>query len=131
MLGAEDSTDCLHLIREARQVSIRGPQETAAKLAAGARNGGPKKPLRQYEGSYFNAESTFMLDFKVHGDSLRVHIQGLPLTYYDLHHYADETFAWNCDRDEEAKRGMFPQLSDAFRKFEFACDCNGDVSEVR
>jgi hypothetical protein len=59
-----------------------------------------------------------------------MHVQGLPKTYYDLSHYYDDIFAWKCDRDAEAKRAMFPQLSDAFRKVCFQCDSDGNVNQI-
>ncbi|TAQ89091.1 hypothetical protein B7494_g2564 [Chlorociboria aeruginascens] len=130
ILDYDQPTDFLTLINEAKNASIQGPLKTAQKLQADQQLGTSHKPLEAYEGRYVNANGLFLLDVKVHGEGLRMHVQGLPKTYYDLRHYEHDTFAWSCDRDAEAKRAMFPQLSDAFRKVCFRTSADGEVSSI-
>jgi len=130
ILGCEQPTDFLTLIKEAKEASIQGPLKTIEKLKADRQPGTSHKPLEAYEGHYVNSNGLFILDVKIHGQGLRMHLQGLPKTYYDLHHYDNDAFAWECDRDAEAKRAMFPQLSDAFRKVYFRFGEDGAVSSI-
>ena len=63
-------------------------------------------------------------------NGLRVRINNRPNTYYDLQHYHDDVFAWDCDRDAEAKRAMFPQLSVEFRKLYFVANEEGVINSI-
>jgi len=130
LLDAPNPTDFLSLVEEAKTASLQGPLKTARKLEDERISGTAPKPLAEYKGGYVNSSGIFRLDVDVHGEGLRVHLQGLPLTYYNLSHYHDDTFAWPCDRDAEAKRAMFPQLSDAFRKIEFHSDSSGKIDRI-
>ncbi|KAJ5679787.1 hypothetical protein N7462_008031 [Penicillium macrosclerotiorum] len=130
LLGVDEPTDFLPLVTEAKESLVKGYANTKEKLAADRKLGTSHRPLDQYEGRFINPEGNFRLDVSVRGDGLRMHLQGLPRTYYDLYHYYDDVFAWTCDRDAETKRAMFPQLSDAFRKICFQVDGTGSVGSI-
>ncbi|KAJ8133195.1 hypothetical protein O1611_g426 [Lasiodiplodia mahajangana] len=130
ILGATDEVDFLSLVRECKKTSIQGPLRTAAQLEAERKSGTSHRPLTHYEGRYINKMGNLVLDVRVSGSGLRMKLNNLPKTYYDLHHYHDDIFAWDCDRDAEAKRAMFPQLSVEFRKIYFQSDENGSIASI-
>ncbi|EAU37026.1 predicted protein [Aspergillus terreus NIH2624] len=130
LLGVDEPTDFLPLVSEANESLVKGYANTKEKLAADRKPGTSHRPLDQYEGRFINPEGNFRLDVSVHRDGLRMRLQGLSQTYYDLYHYHDDVFAWTCDRDTEAKRATFPQLSDVFRKICFQVDDTGRVGSI-
>ena len=130
ILETNEPTEFMPLVLESKMAAIERPIETARQLEAERKHGTSHKPLQEYEGRYMNAEGNFFLDVEVRGDGLRMRLQGLPLTYYDLYHYHDDIFAWKCDRDAEARRAMFPMLSVAFRKVCFLEDANETISQI-
>ncbi|KAI1123285.1 putative D-aminoacylase [Nemania abortiva] len=130
ILGAKDEVDFLSLVRECKETSIQGPLRTAAKLEAERKAGTSHKPLTHYEGRYINEIGNWTLVVRVSGSGLRMNLNDLPETYYDLHHYHDDVFAWDCDRDAEAKRAMFPHLSAEFRKIYFQSDEHGRIASI-
>jgi hypothetical protein len=105
--------------------SIEAPMATARQLHAERRPGTSRRPPREYGGCSVNAEGNFALEAGIRGEVLRMHVNRLPDTYYDLQHYYDDIFAWECDRDEEARRALLPQLSGAFKKICSQCGEQG------
>ncbi|KIW27314.1 uncharacterized protein PV07_07065 [Cladophialophora immunda] len=68
----------------------------------------PVKPLEQYVGKYFNNIGNFYLDVTVNGDGLKMCVQGFDNTCHDLEHFCNDTFAWECNREKEARNVMSP-----------------------
>ncbi|KAK4443224.1 beta-lactamase/transpeptidase-like protein [Podospora aff. communis PSN243] len=131
ILGSDDEVDFVSLVRECKAVSINAPLKTAAQLRAEKKEGTTHLPLESYVGRYVNSMGNLALTVTVLGDAgLRLRLNDLPGTYYDLKHYHDDVFAWDCDRDAEVKRVMFPQLSVEFRKIYFKTDGEGVVKAI-
>ncbi|KAI0542824.1 putative D-aminoacylase [Xylaria digitata] len=93
ILGAKDEVDFLSLVRECKETSIQGPLRTAVQLEAERKTGTSHKPLIQYESWYVNEMGNLVLVVSVSGSGLRMNLNDLPETYYDLHHYHDDFFS--------------------------------------
>ncbi|TPX12368.1 uncharacterized protein E0L32_007015 [Thyridium curvatum] len=132
ILGSDDKVDFVSLVRECKASSINGPLRTAAQLESERKEGTSHKPLDAYVGRYSNAMGNLVLAVSVSedGDGLRMRLNDLPGTYYDLKHYHDDVFAWACNRDAEAKRAMFPQLSADFRRITFQAGEDGTIKSI-
>jgi CubicO group peptidase (beta-lactamase class C family) len=133
VLDAPQRNDFLPYVNEAVNVLARRFVDTAAELAAERKPNTSHRPLDEYTGRFVNKQGTFCLVVtKLNEKTLRMNVQGLPRTYYDLTHYHDDVFAWPCDRDAEAKRAMYPKTWATTRKLRFRSSdpSGGRIDEV-
>lgn len=130
VLGATSQPDLTDLVEEAKRNSMQIYSKVAAELRADRRPGTQKKRLLEYVGSYISAEGILKLDVHMNGSGLRMFVQGNPDVFYDLEHHHDNVFAWDCDRDADVRRAMFPQVFAEIRKISFLTDNSGQVNAI-
>ncbi|KAF4629480.1 hypothetical protein G7Y89_g8670 [Cudoniella acicularis] len=65
--------------------------------------GTPVKPLKSYQGRYYNSIGTFFIDVAAEGEQLRMWCRGYEGVDYNSYHYDHDIFAWATNRDHEIK----------------------------
>lgn len=120
VLDTPEPNDFVALATEARATAIAKPLETYELMEKAQKKGTPVKPLEEYVGKYYNNIGNFYLEVSVRGNGLRICVQGFDNTCYDLHHYENDTFAWDCNREAEMQKVMFPTWYEGIHKFHFA-----------
>lgn len=127
--------DFVAYARKTRAAALAPHPATQRKLIAEQVHGTTSKPLSAYVGRYVNSRGYFHVDITVNqaaqGKSiLRMTIQGIPEVYYLLYHYNYDTFAFDCDRDEESKRCFMPQAQIGFHRIKFEVNEEGIVESL-
>jgi CubicO group peptidase (beta-lactamase class C family) len=130
LLDCPEPTDFIALAEKARETSIAQPKATQKELKEEQKLGTPMKDLSSYAGRYINNVKNFYLDVTPQGGGLHMTVQGFANTCYDLYHYQDDTFAWDCDREAELKKAMFPSWYKEYHKIHFNSNSNGEVNAL-
>ena len=128
--GTPEPNDFVALAKEARAAAIAKPAETAQMMEKERKKDDPVKPRVEYTGKYYNDIGNFYLDVQTSGDRLRLCVQGFENTCYNLYHYQDDTFAWECNREEEMRNVMFPLWYDGIHKFHFASGADNSIDRI-
>jgi CubicO group peptidase (beta-lactamase class C family) len=90
------------------------------------------RPLADYAGLYHSDEGNdYSIDVSVKGSELRVMVQGFEDVYYNVYHYNNDVFVFDCDRDAETKRTIYPNASIMMHKFFFEANSEGKIDRVR
>ena len=130
ILGTPEPNDFVALAKEARATAIAKPAETAQMMEKERKKDTPVKLLVEYTGKYYNNIGNFYLDVQTLGDRLRICVQGFENTCYNLYHYQYDTFAWECNREEEMRNVMFPSWYDGIHKFHFASGTDNSIDRI-
>jgi hypothetical protein len=56
--------------------------------------------------------------------------QGFPYVHYDLYHYNYDIFAWDCDRDKESRKAIYPQWAPNFHRISFLKGKSGKIEKL-
>jgi CubicO group peptidase (beta-lactamase class C family) len=126
LLGEEPPRHFIKLGRSLRGSTIAAYGMLAAHLESQKTDIPPLFPLQVYKGDYYNRAGNFFYRVSVRGRGLRMRVQGLPLTTYDLMPYDGDTFYWPPNREEElCKKGMFLFLYSGWHKVTFRSSVEG------
>lgn len=123
-------TEFIDVAEKASTNSLSHHGETRRTLEEERVPGTKHRGLVEYSGRYYNSIGNFFIDVAVHGDGLRMTIQGYPFVSHDLHHYHYDVFAWGCDRDAETRRAIYPQWSPDFHRISFI-EGDGKIRKLR
>ncbi len=130
ILGTPEPNDMVALAKEARDTAIAKPFETAELMNEERERDTPVKSLVEYTGKYYNNIGNFYLEVTTEGNGLRMCVQGFEHTCYDLYHYHHDTFAWECNREQEMRNVMFPSWYDGIHKFQFASGAGNGIDRT-
>ena len=108
VLGGGPSVDYAELASRVASVARGSMMRVESRLEEDRVPGTHPRPLHEYTGRYFNAIKNFFIEVELEDDgTLRLAFQGLESDRYVLRHYHYDTFVWNPDYDEFARRGHF------------------------
>ncbi|KAJ8129903.1 hypothetical protein O1611_g3727 [Lasiodiplodia mahajangana] len=127
LLDAPEPNDFPPIVEKTAAKALSHHQPTVEQLAKEKVLGTKHRPLEDYFGRYYNRMGNFFLEISAHESGLKMCPQGFENTAYFLEHYHYDTFAWPCDRDAEAKLGLFPQFSIGLHKVSFEADESGEI----
>lgn len=132
ILDCPEPTDFIALATETAQNAATRHSKVQKQLDEERTPDTKHRPLQEYCGRYYNIAGNFYFDVEVYGDNgLRVITQGFPNVHYELYRYHFDDFAWDCDRDAEVRRTMWPHASVAYHKFCFSANENGRIDRFR
>lgn len=129
-LDSPERNDFVALAKQTVENSLSLHPATNKRLADERVLGTPVKPLEEYAGRYFNCLDNYFVDVSVNKDGLRLTVQGFENVDYDLYHYNDDVFAWDCDRDADTRKGIFPQSPLGYHKVFFQADEHGTIAKL-
>ncbi|WVO17675.1 hypothetical protein L204_105372 [Cryptococcus depauperatus] len=128
VLDAPERNDYVELAERTAANALSHHQPTTDRLIAERKMGTKRRPLSAYAGRYYHRAGNFFLEFTpANGDSLAMAPQGYHHTTYNLYHYHDDVFAWDCERDAESREGLYPQFAIGFHRVVFQIDGSGEV----
>ncbi|KAJ5396787.1 D-aminoacylase [Penicillium cosmopolitanum] len=127
ILAPTEPNDYIELARKTSANALSHHEPTATQLREEKESGTTPKSLDQYEGRYYNKIGNFFLDISIDGEGLRMAPQGYDAASYSLHHYHNDVFAWDCNRDAESKEALYPQFAIGFHRVRFEADESGNV----
>lgn len=130
ILDPTNRNDYISLARKTSANALSHHPQTATKLREEKESGTTPKSLDQYAGRYYNKLGNFFLDISIDGEGLQMAPQGCEAASYSLHHYHNDVFAWDCDRDAESKEALYPQISIGFHRVKFEADESGNVVQL-
>jgi len=130
ILDCQDRNDFVTLADDTIKIALSHYPETQEQLDAEKKPGTPVLPLINYTGRYTNKMSNFFVDVHERAEGLHMTVQSFDSVYFDLYHYDHDTFAWDCDRDAETKRMIYPQAPIGWHKVSFQTDSEGNVTSL-
>ncbi|KAL9611293.1 MAG: hypothetical protein Q9167_004057 [Letrouitia subvulpina] len=133
---AQQRTDFISYAKKVRAAALAIHPATQRTLEAERVPNTPAKPPDAYVGRYVNHLGIFHLDVAVDpaggrdGElGLSLIVQGFPEVCYRLYHYHHDIFVWDCDRDAESKKCMFPQAQIGWHRIKFEADEDGSFGD--
>ncbi|KAI4123827.1 MAG: hypothetical protein LQ338_005087 [Usnochroma carphineum] len=114
--------DLQELCDHGRVASLTSYERFVAQLERHRTTQPPQLPLFAYEGDYVNSAGNFILSISQSQSGLRLTVQDMPLTTYELVPYDGNTFYWPANRNEEIKQSMWPIVSIGPHKIKFEVD---------
>jgi CubicO group peptidase (beta-lactamase class C family) len=132
IIDSPDPVNFVPIAKKTVQNALSHHSDMNAQLVRERIPGTEARPLTDYVGHYHSDEGNdFGIDVNIKGNELRVLVQGFEDVYYDVYHYNNNVFAFDCDRDAETKRIIYPNASIMMHKFFFEADSEGKIDRVR
>ena len=121
IIGEKLNGRLLDLAKAARASNLNLYPKLRAKLLKG-RTGKSSKSAKSYEGYYWNEAGNFCLTIVSQpGKGLRMKVQDVPRTGYDLEPYDGDVWWWPPDRkDELCEKGMAPSRYPGYHLISFS-----------
>jgi hypothetical protein len=88
------------------------------------------RELNEYTGRYYKSIGNPNPDIAISGDGLRMITQGFPYVHYDLYRYNYDVFAWDCDREKESHKTIYPQWAPNFHRISFLKGKSGKIKKL-
>lgn len=126
----ENPHDFVQIAKKTRDIHLSQYPKLQQRMDDAQPVGTPVKPLKSYEGRYYNSIGTFFVDVAAEGEQLRMWSQGYKDVDYHLYHYDHDIFAWAADRDHDVKMAIFPKWYEGFHKVEFHTNPAGDIDRL-
>ena len=130
ILDNSDKNDYVTLAKDSAKRSIDMWSEMAEKLEASRVPNTPQRKNSEYTGSYYNVIKDYYLNIYEEGGQLLLCHQGDRSQSYHLNHFNYDSFSWLLTRDENARRGLFPNTNFDFYILSFGADEHNQIDHV-